>query len=278
MRYIDTTEFSPTQEWLQQADQVTAALKVAADAEERRKLLKKYESLWTEQKLNLSSISCGKCWYCESKQVRSDNAVDHFRPKSRVKDVKAHGGYWWLAFDWENYRYTCTYCNSLRKSATTSGGKQDFFPLQDEKKRAYNEKDNHKREVPVLLDPTRTLDFWLLAFAEDGSVGPTVDREKDPFNYERAINSIERYHLMHPDLVQQRVVRLKEVTRWVKEADEAQKLFDQTGEGSARDSAENRIRDIRRRLLPEAEYSMAVKHLLAGMVSSGAARKALMSQ
>ena len=225
------------------------------------------------------TIPCGKCWYCESRQVRSDNAVDHFRPKSRVQGVvPAHGGYWWLAFDWENYRYTCTYCNSLRKSATTSGGKQDFFPLEDENKRAYSGKDNHREEVAALLDPTKVSDFWLLAFSEDGSVEPAVDEATDSFNYKRAINSIKRYHLMHPAIREQRIVRLEEVARWVKEADEAQKRFDETREVSARDNAENRIRDIRRRLLPEAEHSIAVKYLLAGMVSSGAARKALMSQ
>jgi len=64
---------------------------------------------------SLEQLSREKCWYCETKQERSNMAVDHFRPKSGVAECAAHPGYWWLALAADNYRFACTYCNSLLK-------------------------------------------------------------------------------------------------------------------------------------------------------------------
>ena len=41
--------------------------------------------------------------------------VEHFRPKSAVLDDPLHGGYWWLAYDFQNYLLSCSLCNRVRK-------------------------------------------------------------------------------------------------------------------------------------------------------------------
>ena len=81
-----------------------------------------FSEVWRSAKERLKEVSRGKCWYCEARQMRSDNAVDHFRPKSL---------YPWLAFKLHNFRYACTFCNSIRTNPETgeSEGKGDHFPL-----------------------------------------------------------------------------------------------------------------------------------------------------
>ena len=101
-------------------------------------------------------LSDDKCWYCESKQIRLDRHVDHYRPKNSVAECADHPGYWWLAFRSYNYRYSCTYCNSRRvdQRSGQAGGKADHFPLRDESRRAFSPDDPIDDEQPTLLDPT----------------------------------------------------------------------------------------------------------------------------
>ena len=62
--------------------------------------------VWGEIKNELLEMSHGKCWYSEAPDAVSDWHVDHFRPKKRAldEDKTEHEGYYWLAFDWKNYR------------------------------------------------------------------------------------------------------------------------------------------------------------------------------
>jgi len=93
-------------------------------AKARSSAIKARASLWQEAGKALRKVSARKCWYCEARQDRSDMPVDHFRPKNRVAECPEHPGYHWLAFDWRNYRYACTYCNSHRRDVDhgTAGG------------------------------------------------------------------------------------------------------------------------------------------------------------
>src|SRR5687768_16401150 len=48
-----------------------------------------------------------KCCYCEryrDEVLESD--IEHFRPKAGIQGVKA-GGYWWLAYEWNNLFFSC---------------------------------------------------------------------------------------------------------------------------------------------------------------------------
>lgn len=150
---------------------------------------------WRSISTNLASLSSGKCWYCECSEDRSDYAVDHFRPKNEVTDDPSHPGYWWLAFDWKNYRYACTYCNSYRsKNTSTEGGKQCYFPLLEGSSRACCESDNHEDiERPSLLDPLVRSDTKLITFKSNGI--PAEAKAAGTEEYDRAKISIKIYHL-----------------------------------------------------------------------------------
>src|SRR5205823_9338448 len=110
----------------------------ALPTEERVEAINRKHRIWAELKPYLALLSHEKCWYCESIQESSDMHVDHFRPEGRIADEGSHGpGYWWLAFDWHNFRLSCTYCNTLRSEGdrAPSGGKADRFPLWEEARR-----------------------------------------------------------------------------------------------------------------------------------------------
>jgi uncharacterized protein (TIGR02646 family) len=275
MRYIAIRDLQPDATWIKAASDAANLIR-RAQPDERSKLISDYQSVWKDLKEKLRSLSNGKCWYCESIDPRSDNAVDHYRPKGNVREANPpHGGYWWLAFDWTNYRFSCTYCNSIRTSATTTGGKQDYFPIWDESRRARTDADDIDDELPLLLDPTRVTDVRLIAFTEDGSVGPAVEEEQER-EYKMASESITRYHLQHPILVERRALTLRAVGKSIADADKQLARYVTTKNVIARSTAEAFLRQVRDAASPRAEYSIAVKHLLAGLAAkSDAARSVL---
>lgn len=65
-------------------------------------------SVWKNAKEQLKTESGEKCAYCESPTaVVAHGDVEHFRPKSI---------YWWLAYCYDNYLYSCQICNQSFKS------------------------------------------------------------------------------------------------------------------------------------------------------------------
>lgn len=209
--------------------------------------------VWRDLKDPLADLSHDKCWYCEVVQERSDNAVDHFRPKSV---------YPWLAFDKGNLRYSCTYCNSARKNPETgeTEGKADDFPLFDEAQRAIAEgQEGH--EDPVLLDPCRTQDPGFLDFFADGR--PCARYPKHDVRKRRAETSIKTYHLDHPDLIEKRRVLAAELTAMIGEADA---LFDQcdAGNQAINNAFSGLIRRLRNAISESAELSAFARTIVAG--------------
>ena len=188
MRFIDIDDLVRPAGWDFRAANATAALGPATDFN---------DTVWRDLKDGLADLLHDKCWYCESTIARSDNAVDHFRPKGRCIDAaNPHTGYRWLAYDYKNYRYSCTFCNSRRKDLAhgTAGGKADHFPLMNEAQRLYAPGPLYQ-EVPTLLDPCNLDDWELLGCKqEDGSPCPTTT-EADALL--RVRKSIEIYHLDH---------------------------------------------------------------------------------
>lgn len=68
---------------------------------------------WKPAKDRLKRDSRGKCAYCEAPtSLVAHGDVEHFRPKSI---------YWWLAFCFDNYLYSCQICNQTYKG--------DNFPI-----------------------------------------------------------------------------------------------------------------------------------------------------
>jgi hypothetical protein len=64
-------------------------------------------SVWKKAKEQLKRESYNKCAYCEADTtVVAHGDVEHFRPKSI---------YWWLAYCYDNYLFSCQICNQVYK-------------------------------------------------------------------------------------------------------------------------------------------------------------------
>lgn len=264
--------------WRTEAATLTARLLNAA-SDERPHIIAAHASVWQVLKSALSRVSFGKCWYCEASEIRSDNAVDHFRPKGRVAESDNHSGYWWLAFSLDNLRYSCTYCNSRRRDleSGTAGGKQDRFPLLDEAARVTEPDDAIWREEPMLLDPCRQTDVMLLWFDDAGETRPhpqlAADLESIPAR--RVEASREIYHLDHAGIVARRRRIYHEVARLVRTADASFKDFNE-GSASARDLYEEVLRRLQMLVSPEAEHALAARCALRGYTSTSGAAQAVL--
>lgn len=72
-------------------------------------------SYWKTAKEQLEKETHRKCAYCEADtKVVAHGDVEHFRPKSI---------YWWLAYTYDNYLFSCQICNQIYKL--------DNFPVRN---------------------------------------------------------------------------------------------------------------------------------------------------
>lgn len=90
-----------------------------------------FPDLWKHYKRYFMQAQCRKCAWCENPVLGEYGAVDHHAPKSEVGILVAAGqekpwqnatsgrrvdrfcsGYWWLAWEWDNWLLSCTICNS----------------------------------------------------------------------------------------------------------------------------------------------------------------------
>ena len=118
--------------------------------------IKKKSHIWRSFSKYLSKMSFGKCWYSESKDAQSFFDVDHFKPKLEAQrsELIIDGGYPWLAFSWENFRFSAQRSNRVSKDEVTEDlvGKGSWFPLLEGSFKASIDNRNIV-EDPVLLDP-----------------------------------------------------------------------------------------------------------------------------
>lgn len=246
-----------------------AALNNARNAapEQLKSVIDGNADVWRQLKEVLAGISSDKCWYCESKEIRSDNAVDHFRPKGQVAGVEDHPGYWWLAFDHKNFRYSCTYCNSRRKDRETGepGGKHDHFPLLDEAQRAFEEGDDISAEQPVLLDPTNTFDPTLLWFEPDGRAVPRYDLSVGAHFHYRADTSIRLLNLNEIKLLTRRKDNHRALLNTVKDA-HVQFSAALANNHTAKKALETAFRFLRQAIDPSTAHSASARTMLTAYI------------
>ena len=160
----------------------------------RSEYIKKHGS-WGRLKNWLAKASEYKCWYCEAKSPRAPFDVDHFRPKLgiTVDGVKlaGHDGYYWLAYEWSNFRLSCQRCNRPENDgADVLHGKANEFPVRDEVHRCMVPAGQLDAELPKLLDPCVQADCELLAHGIDGEVKPNA--QDGSWEYARARYTIEQ--------------------------------------------------------------------------------------
>lgn len=169
-------------------------------------------NIWTDLYSALSELSGDKCWYTESKENSGEWQVDHFRPKGKSLDENGKEilkeGYWWLSYDWQNFRLSGTLTNLLRKGRFEEGnetmGKGNYFPLKDKTKVSKVKDKKCRGEKPLLLDPINARDVELLSFDKDGMPYETYNVDDNALNYLRASISIKCYGLEHKPLVRGR--------------------------------------------------------------------------
>ncbi|SHM52003.1 HNH endonuclease family protein [Flavobacterium saccharophilum] len=227
---------------------------------ERRKIFKD-NPIWQDLVVIFKGLSNNKCWYSEAQEVMSDMDIDHFRPKNEAKQIVEgkiiiRDGYWWLAYDWKNYKLSSIYSNRLRKDKHTdeneSYGKGSFFPLRNGCIAATCDEELDD-EVIYLLNPTNPNDPDLLFFSEDGKAIPSVEQESEPWNYARAEVSIDIYHLNHTPLKDARLVVWNLCQRKIDQI----KLINQKAHRTAGDNARIEIikTELREMILKSSEFS-----------------------
>lgn len=193
--------------WLDKAEKMNQLLFDAADDKERQRIIDK-NPIWKQLFVPLSLLSKGKCWYSEALDVMSDRDIDHFRPKGSAKNINGvkradEDGYWWLAYDYENYRFSSQYSNEPRidkfDKAKATGGKWVYFPLFEGSITAKT-KPRCKDEEIMLLDPCDADDPNLLTFDSKGKAIANVPAILDERDKLRVETSIKLYHLDHTPL------------------------------------------------------------------------------
>jgi len=179
------------QAWKDEALAISNQILAAQSLAEKHRLIDQYENHWRKPELVrwLSSLSHDKCWYTETKFGGDYQEVEHFRPKKNTKEKNgsiniAHTGYYWLAFDLENYRL-CKRRPNAKKGT--------YFPVIDERFRASNETHDWRDELPLFLDPLDEEDYLLLSFDDNGRPVPAANiTEQD---IERVEFTIDKYFL-----------------------------------------------------------------------------------
>lgn len=226
-------------------------------------IINNHSFLWANVKGIYEKFFGCKCWYSESKNPGSSKDMDHFRPKAEVFEDDSHPGYWWLAFDWENYRYSCQFSNRLKKNPETAitGGKGSHFPLFENGSKACRPTDDHKSENHVLLDPCVAGDFRLLSFEENGKpiIHPKFNGDSD--SERRVRESIKYMNLDYPAFNEERGLLYKEIKEIIENADREYKLYAQDkGRNQALLATfRSRIAELEKKRDLKAPYSRAAE-------------------
>ena len=139
----DPQKFPWYDEWKTVAQQETERAK---EAHTNKTSYEFKSAIWGKVKDYLFDYFNGKCAYCESKVLHvSSGDVEHYAPKSKVKDDPDHPGYYWLAYDLRNLLPSCEKCNR-------AGGKMNQFPVvKFLTAQAHDEFFGNKK--PLLLNP-----------------------------------------------------------------------------------------------------------------------------
>lgn len=206
MRYINLDELELPGGWEAKVQELNRKLQ-NADDNAIGDIIEK-NPIWKELFVPLSNLSNGKCWYSEALDVMSDRDIDHFRPKGRAINVDGipranENGYWWIAYDYTNYRFSSQYSNQLRKDKfdpeKATGGKWVYFPLFEGSIAASNKVQCDDEDI-MLLDPCDRDDPPLLTFDSRGIAIPNAAAVLEDRDRIRVETSIKLYHLDHTPL------------------------------------------------------------------------------
>ncbi len=254
MRYIDLENHKPDEAWLKKSDELTKALielHEKGDIEGRNKLIDSNKAHWGEIKGWLLGLSHNKCWFSEARDIYSHMDVEHFRPKLEAKNIDGtvRDGYWWLAFDYTNYR-ACGNVGNRKK-----GG---WFPLSEGSVISTFAHQCEETEVPYLLDPTDADDVCLLAFDEKGDAIPMPGISQ--WEKDRVDLTVERLKFNeHEALTQARREIWQRVSRKIELYLKAIAKAASGGNPGAKRDARRHAEEIREMTKEDAELSSVAK-------------------
>jgi uncharacterized protein (TIGR02646 family) len=254
MRYIDLESHKPDDAWLKKSDELTKRLielHEKGDIEARNKLIDDNKAHWGEIKGWLLDLSYNKCWFSEARDIFSHMDVEHFRPKVEAKDLDGttRDGYWWLAFDYRNFR-ACGNVGNRKK-----GG---WFPLQAGSVVSTFEHQCEESETRYLLDPTDADDVDLIAFDEEGKAIPAPGiTEWEVQRVEETIRCLKLNE--HEALPQERQKVWQRVALEIEKFQRAKSRCGVGGNPAAKQKASEHARNIRAMTRESEELSAVAK-------------------
>lgn len=251
MRHIPLRAHIPDPNWVAKSNALLAQLRAAPDAAARNEIIDNNGAVWGEIKEWLLSLSHQKCWFSEAKDCFSHWDVEHYRPKKAARDADGtpHEGYWWLAFDWSNFRICGNAGN--RKKGT-------YFPLRSGCERVLPFGDI-RNEDAQLLDPVDEGDPILLSFNLEGRAIPAA-HVSDDWEKARVEFSVERYNLDFPQLMDKRKTIWAEC--WSRIQDYLKELAAYHADKTnviARDRYKEALKAVREMLREEQELSAVAR-------------------
>jgi len=241
------------QAWLAESDRLVAELaklQAAGDITARNEFIDANSGHWGKLKPWLMALSAGKCWFSEARDIYSHLDVEHFRPKKEAKRIDdTEDGYWWLAFDYMNFR-ACGNVGNRKK-----GG---WFPLQAG---SYCSSYTHRceeSETPYLLDPIDSDDVNLLAFDNEGNAIPAPNTS--PWEKSRVDETIRRLKLNeHEALSEERRKVWNKVNRAIEQYKKAKSRCSDGGNPAAKRQLHDIVVNIKAWTQRDAELSAVAK-------------------
>jgi len=247
MRYINRDGYEPSEQWQNDATDLSTELFAAESDAERKTHLNRKPSHWGKIKDELLLLSNGKCWFSEARDVYSHLEVDHFRPKSLTAknlDSSKREGYWWLSFDWDNYRI-CGNVGNRKKG--------NFFPLREGSIEATPILKNIDDEIFYLLDPCDEDDPDLLSFDMEGKAIPSD--HCDHWDCQRVEATVERFKLYHAPLEEARREVWDACNRLINECENLAAEFHASPSAAKRQRIKNIRKELRNIIDFKAEFS-----------------------
>lgn len=250
--------------WKVRAREITDLILAEKDLAKQHSLIDRYDKHWGKPELInwLSDLSYEKCWYTETKFGGDYQELEHFRPKKGTKERDGtkhatHPGYYWLAFDLDNYRL-CKRRPNAKKGT--------LFPILDERNRACCPEDDWCDELPLFLDPMDEEDCLLITFNDDGKPTPLIDIEKQ--DETRVLFTIEKYFL------DERVLNIRRAQTWSTARELYYKYLNKMKEAKARTrdhvakraQAKKDLESLKLMLKPNYEFSSVAK---AALIKTG---------
>lgn len=259
MIFIDLFNNPPSPELIEEGEQLKKEL-MQLRPEQRNDFIDRHDDYWGKLKAHYMKLSHEKCWYTEAKEIASHYHMDHFRPKKQPKELKKNcaietvtskEAYWWLAFDWKNYRLAASIPNTSKHS---------YFPLKKGTNPITQGQDVDD-EWCGLLDPTDEYDVSLIAFGTDGKVYPACS-DVSCWEAERVFLSIRVFDLDNVSLVDAR----KEIQQICKTKIEliksAQREYAKTNSLVYRKLLKKYISELRDMAKPTAELSVVARNYI----------------